>query len=102
MVRRADPCDGGGYVLTVDGLFKLVNGRSAQFLTRLEQQTDPTAISDPDDYAKEDFRDTRWSTSSGSEGSADAELKPSRLGFEDATIWFWTWHVFQLRLNDSR
>src|SRR5690554_5490562 len=33
IVRRADSCDDGGYVLTVDGLSELVSGKSARFLT---------------------------------------------------------------------
>lgn len=35
IVRRADASDDGGYVITVDGLSALVNGKSARFLTRL-------------------------------------------------------------------
>lgn len=37
MVRRADPCDDGGDILT-GGLSELVKGNSAQLLTRLEEQ----------------------------------------------------------------
>lgn len=37
VIRRADPADDGGYVLTVDGLSELVNGKSARFLTELEK-----------------------------------------------------------------
>lgn len=47
VVRRADPCDDGGYILTVDGLSELVNGKSAQFLSRLEEQADAIRILDP-------------------------------------------------------
>jgi superfamily II DNA or RNA helicase len=49
VVRRADPCDDGGYILTVDGLSELVNGKSAQFLSRLEEQADVIRILDPAD-----------------------------------------------------
>ncbi|HCF1684379.1 TPA: DEAD/DEAH box helicase [Pseudomonas aeruginosa] len=47
VVRRADPSDDGGYILTVDGLSELVNGKSAQFLSRLEEQADAIRILDP-------------------------------------------------------
>ena len=47
IVRRADPSDDGGYVLTVDGLSELVNGKSARFLTRLEEQADAIRVLDP-------------------------------------------------------
>lgn len=47
IVRRADPCDDGGYILTVDGLSELVNGKSARFLTRLEEDADAIRILDP-------------------------------------------------------
>jgi len=47
VVRRADPCDDGGYILTVDGLSELVNGKSAKFLSRLEEQADAIRILDP-------------------------------------------------------
>ena len=36
IVRRADPTDDGGYLLTVDGLSEPVNGKTAEFLTDLE------------------------------------------------------------------
>lgn len=45
IVRRADLSDDGGYLLTVDGLSELVNGKSAQFLTELE--SDNIRILDP-------------------------------------------------------
>jgi hypothetical protein len=38
IVRRADPCDDGGYILTVGGLSELVMGNNAQLLTSLEEQ----------------------------------------------------------------
>ncbi|MCR9105763.1 MAG: DEAD/DEAH box helicase [Gammaproteobacteria bacterium] len=47
IVRRADACDDGGYVLTVDGLSELVSGKSAQFLTSLEEQADAIRVLDP-------------------------------------------------------
>ncbi|SOB74737.1 SNF2 family N-terminal domain-containing protein [Marinobacter sp. LV10R510-11A] len=47
IVRRADPCDDGGYILTVDGLSELVSGKSAQFLTRLEEDADAIRVLDP-------------------------------------------------------
>jgi superfamily II DNA or RNA helicase len=47
IVRRADPSDDGGYVLTVDGLSELVNGKSARFLSRLEEQADTIRVLDP-------------------------------------------------------
>lgn len=47
IVRRADPSDDGGYILTVDGLSELVNGKSARFLTRLEEQADAIHVLDP-------------------------------------------------------
>lgn len=47
IVRRADPSDDGGYVLTVDGLSELVNGKSARFLTRLEEEADAIRVLDP-------------------------------------------------------
>lgn len=47
IVRRADPSDDGGYVLTVDGLSELVNGKSARFLTRLEEAEDAIRVLDP-------------------------------------------------------
>ncbi|WP_305858042.1 DEAD/DEAH box helicase [Balneatrix alpica] len=47
IVRRADPCDDGGYILTVDGLSELVNGKSARFLTRLEEEADAIRVLDP-------------------------------------------------------
>ena len=34
-----DNADDGGYILTVDGLSELVNGKSAQFLTELEKNS---------------------------------------------------------------
>lgn len=36
-VRQADISDDGGYILTVDGLFELVSGKSARFFTKLEE-----------------------------------------------------------------
>lgn len=47
IVRRADLCDDGGYILTVDGLSELVNGKSARFLTKLEEQADAIRVLDP-------------------------------------------------------
>ena len=47
IVRRADPSDDGGYILTVDGLSELVNGKSARFLTQLEEQADAIRVLDP-------------------------------------------------------
>lgn len=47
IVRRADPSDDGGYVLTVDGLSELVSGKSARFLTRLEEEADAIRVLDP-------------------------------------------------------
>src|SRR5690554_372421 len=47
IVRRADPSDDGGYVLTVDGLSELVSGKSARFLTRLEENADAIRVLDP-------------------------------------------------------
>lgn len=47
IVRRADPSDDGGYVLTVDGLSELVSGKSARFLSRLEEQADAIRVLDP-------------------------------------------------------
>jgi SNF2 family DNA or RNA helicase len=47
VVRRADPCDDGGYILTVDGLSELVSGKSAQFLTRLEEGANAIRVLDP-------------------------------------------------------
>ncbi|MBU0922232.1 MAG: DEAD/DEAH box helicase [Pseudomonadota bacterium] len=47
IVRRADRSDDGGYILTVDGLSELVNGKSARFLTRLEEQAGTIRILDP-------------------------------------------------------
>lgn len=37
IVHCADPFDGGSYILNVDGLHELVSGKSAQFLTQLEE-----------------------------------------------------------------
>jgi hypothetical protein len=47
IVRRADPSDDGGYILTVDGLSELVNGKSARFLTRLEEAENAIRVLDP-------------------------------------------------------
>ncbi|MGY4878165.1 DEAD/DEAH box helicase [Vreelandella aquamarina] len=47
IVRRADASDDGGYVLTVDGLSELVSGKSARFLTRLEEAEDAIQLLDP-------------------------------------------------------
>lgn len=47
IVRRADPCDDGGYILTVDGLSELVSGTSAQFLTTLEEDANAIRVLDP-------------------------------------------------------
>ncbi|MFC2990622.1 DEAD/DEAH box helicase [Halomonas tibetensis] len=47
IVRRADPSDDGGYILTVDGLSELVSGKSARFLTRLEEEADAIRVLDP-------------------------------------------------------
>lgn len=38
LVRRVDPSSDGGYMLSCDGVSELVRGRSAQFLTELEEQ----------------------------------------------------------------
>ncbi len=47
IVRRADPSDDGGYILTVDGLSELVSGKSARFLSRLEEDVDAIRVLDP-------------------------------------------------------
>ncbi|NLY58229.1 MAG: hypothetical protein GX071_06835, partial [Gammaproteobacteria bacterium] len=47
IVRRADRSNDGGYILTVDGLSELVNGKSARFLTQLEEQAGTIRILDP-------------------------------------------------------
>ena len=47
IVRRADASDDGGYILTVDGLSELVTGKSARFLTRLEEQAEAIRVLDP-------------------------------------------------------
>lgn len=47
IVRRADPSDDGGYILTVDGLSELVNGKSARFLTLLEEAENAIRVLDP-------------------------------------------------------
>lgn len=47
IIRRADASDDGGYILTVDGLSELVNGKSAQFLTKLEEQAGTIRVLDP-------------------------------------------------------
>jgi len=47
IVRRADASNDGGYVLTVDGLSELVNGKSARFLTRLEEAEQGIRVLDP-------------------------------------------------------
>jgi superfamily II DNA or RNA helicase len=47
IVRRADPSDDGGYILTVDGLSELVNGKSARFLTKLEEAENAIQVLDP-------------------------------------------------------
>ncbi|WP_435403867.1 DEAD/DEAH box helicase [Halomonas sp. MA07-2] len=47
IVRRADPSDDGGYILTVDGLSELVSGKSARFLTQLEEEADAIRVLDP-------------------------------------------------------
>ncbi len=47
IVRRADPSDDGGYILTVDGLSELVSGKSAKFLTRLEEAENAIRVLDP-------------------------------------------------------
>ena len=44
LVRRVDPSDDGGQLLTCDGVSDLVRGRSALFLTALEG---PIAVLDP-------------------------------------------------------
>ncbi|WP_445145260.1 DEAD/DEAH box helicase [Dyella sp. Tek66A03] len=40
LVRRVDPSSDGGDLLICDGVSELVRGRSAQFLTRLEERVD--------------------------------------------------------------
>ncbi|MDN3562400.1 DEAD/DEAH box helicase [Vreelandella neptunia] len=47
IVRRADASDDGGYILTVDGLSELVSGKSARFLTQLEEAEDAIRVLDP-------------------------------------------------------
>ncbi|MGO2135995.1 MAG: helicase-related protein [Marinobacter sp.] len=47
IVRRADPSDDGGYILTVDGLSELVSGKSAQFLTQLEEAAGAIRVLNP-------------------------------------------------------
>lgn len=47
IVRRADPSNDGGYIVTVDGLSELVNGKSARFLTRLEEAEQAIRVLDP-------------------------------------------------------
>lgn len=47
IIRRADRSDDGGYILTVDGLSELVNGKSARFLTQVEEQAGTIRILDP-------------------------------------------------------
>jgi len=56
IIRRADPSDDGGYLLTVDGLAELVNGKSAQFLTQLEEQANAIQVLDPADTRFEQDR----------------------------------------------
>ena len=38
LVRRVDPSSDGGHLLGCDGVSDLVRGRSAQFLTQLEEE----------------------------------------------------------------
>jgi superfamily II DNA or RNA helicase len=40
LVRKVDPSSDGGYLLNCDGVSELVRGRSAQFLTQLEEHID--------------------------------------------------------------
>src|SRR5690625_4075574 len=47
IVRRVDPSDDGGEILTVDGLSELVAGRSARFLSRLEEDATAIRVLDP-------------------------------------------------------
>lgn len=47
VVRRADPSNDGGYIVTVDGLSELVNGKSARFLTKLEEASNAIQVLDP-------------------------------------------------------
>jgi superfamily II DNA or RNA helicase len=47
IVRRADPSDDGGYILTVDGLSELVSGKSARFLTIIEEAENAIRVLDP-------------------------------------------------------
>ncbi|MBU2967541.1 DEAD/DEAH box helicase [Amphritea sp. 2_MG-2023] len=47
IVRRADLSDDGGYILTVDGLSELVSGKSARFLTQLEEADKTIRVLDP-------------------------------------------------------
>lgn len=52
-MRRADACDDGGFALTVDGLSELVQGKSARFLTRLEEAADAIRVLDPSETSFE-------------------------------------------------
>jgi hypothetical protein len=47
IVRRVDASDDGGYILTVDGLSELVSGKSARFITKLEEHADAIRVLDP-------------------------------------------------------
>ena len=38
LIRRVDPSSDGGHLLSCDGVSELVRGRSAQFLTELEDE----------------------------------------------------------------
>jgi|GEM_PF-2251049 len=49
IVCRADPSDDGGYIPTVDGLSELVSGKSARFLTKLEEAGEAVCVLDPVD-----------------------------------------------------
>lgn len=56
IVRRADPSDDGGSILTVDGLSDLVAGKSARFLTVLEEKADAIHVLDPaETYVEQDM-----------------------------------------------
>lgn len=48
LVRRIDPSSDGGSLVTCDGVSELVRGRSALFLTRLEESlSGPIEVLDP-------------------------------------------------------
>jgi hypothetical protein len=47
IARRADSCENGSGVHTVDGLSELVSGKSARFLTRLGEDVGAIRVIDP-------------------------------------------------------